>query len=153
MGSAMFLKKLLFAIALLFISAVVFVQSREFIYPVSVYINALNGILALLGCLHLVTCFTKDRREKTGAPNMTPRLRKRVILGLGLALAYGGMLPYVGFYATSFIYFVSAVYFFNPKRTPKSLMIAMAAGAAGSVLLYGLFHMLLHIPTPRGFLI
>ena len=148
----MFYKKLAFGIFLLFVSIVLYTQSREFPYPTNVYTNTLEALLAILAILHIIFAFIKHRHEAPSKVKLSTRAKVRLGAGMVAAIAYGVLLPIIGFYTTSFIYFVSIVHFFNPEKTRKSLLIAVISGLIGAVLLYCLFDLLLLVPTPKGIL-
>ena len=149
----MFYKKLIFSIVLFIISGVGYMQSRDFPYPTNVYTDTLLILTAILACLHLYVCFTKHRHEVQDGSKLSASAKTRLAAGMVAAVLYGVLLPIVGFYTTSVVYFVSIVHFFNPEKTKKSLAIAIGSGLFGAVLLYGLFDILLRVPTPKGFLI
>lgn len=148
----MFAKHSLFTLCLAIITGVLWYNSREFVYPTTVYINTLLVILGLLTLVHAYKCF-KEYGQSDDSPKLSSKAKIKLGISLVAALLYALLIPCVGFYTMSFLYFLGCVHFFNPDRSLRSFAIALASSLGGTVLVYLLFEIGLQVPTPSGFLI
>lgn len=119
-------------------------------------------IMSVLACIMLFQeiIFMYKMPKESRAGNQTPAAKHkpfpflRIILSLGLTIVYMALLQFLGFYFTSFLFFLAFTLIFctDKKAFCKRAHIQIAFPAILVAILYSLFNLLLNVSLPRGLL-
>ena len=117
------------------------------------------GLLAIIMLLQeIVFLYRRSKDLKAGGQTSAAKHKPfpflRIILSLGLTIVYLALLEFLGFYFTSFLFFLAFTLIFcsDKKAFCRRAHVQIAFPAILVAILYSLFSLLLNVSLPRGLL-
>ena len=137
----------------LVVAAAFWVQSYADRFPNNVFPRLVIVLVAALAGINLLKTLIESR-SRANAAERPPVVSRAVLIGIGGTLLYLGGIIGIGFYPATALY-LAAMYAIRrssgrPRLGPTAL--ALAGGVTVTILIYGVFTMVLGVQTPGGYL-
>ena len=136
------------------LSALTFSRLTDVELQTAIVPGVCAGLIALVSVGLLVKAAVLRAQ---GVPEITPAANKAdrgpALAALGIAVGYVALMPYVGFFLTTFVVLVSLGWVLaspemRKKQMARNILTAIFVCAA----FYGVFAEIFHVPFPEGFL-
>lgn len=124
------------------VSALAFINSYSYPEESTIYVRF---ILAIFFVLSLVLFFIKSDKQESVKTIFTSKRSK----AFALMIAYAILIPIVGFFVSTFLFGVVFMFIFNNKGLVKYMIVTFIF----TLMMYGVFDVLLKIWFPTGLLI
>ncbi|MCG8511818.1 MAG: tripartite tricarboxylate transporter permease [Rhodospirillales bacterium] len=153
---ARFMPNIWIGIPGLLVAAITFSQLTDVELQTAIVPWVCAGLIALLSLWFLLVA----ARTRLGG-KLTPKAadksetdRKTAIQALGIAIAYVVLIPYVGFFVTTFVVMVSLGWLLaSAEVRRRQLLRNLLTALFVCIAFYGVFAQVFHVPFPAGFLI
>ncbi|MCX5825101.1 MAG: tripartite tricarboxylate transporter TctB family protein [Deltaproteobacteria bacterium] len=145
-------KDLAFSICMVVLSIVLAVQSFRYPADSAFFPRVLSVLLLLLSLLLLFRAFRRPPKEdRTGGirGNAFSLMKNQPVLVFGSTVLYVVMIPVLGFLVSTALFIFGSILF----RDRRKLIVAAIYGICFSAALYFVFHAVLGVTLPRGWLL
>ncbi len=140
---------LIMGVIALIIAIIVCVKSLGLSHYGNVFIRSAAGMLVLLAIAALLKGFIKPDRNHFFESLAE---RKRILLALGILIAYVILIPITGFIIASIIFYLLLALTLQPNPLSiKTAILLLLQSSVVVAVLYLLFNGLLQVPLPEGF--
>jgi 4-amino-4-deoxy-L-arabinose transferase-like glycosyltransferase len=139
------------ALVLLSVSIYFFIESEKFSPLSRLFPRVVLIILAGLAALLFILSF---RRKKEGEAFDSAAFRHiPSLMALALMVAWGLLIPVLGFLVTSLIFFPAITVYLDRAAPRRKKLGRIALAAAVTVVFYFFFTKVLYVPFPEGLLL
>ena len=145
-------KDLVFSICMVVLSIVLAVQSFRYPSDSAFFPRVLSILLLLLSLLLLIRAFRQPPREvRTGGirEHAFILMKSQPMLVFGSTALYIVMIPVLGFLAITALFLFGSILFLNRRRP----VLAAIYGICYAATIYFLFHTVLKVTLPSGWLL
>ena len=145
-------KDFAFSICMVVLSIVLAVQSFRYPADSAFFPRVLSILLLLLSLLLLIRAFWQPPREdRTGGirGNSFSLMKSPQIVVFGSATLYIAVIPVLGFLVSTALFLFGSILFLDRRK----LIVAAIYGICFSAAIYFVFHAVLGVTLPRGWLL
>jgi len=145
-------KDLVFSLCMMALSIVLAVQSFRYPSDSAFFPRVLSILLLLLSLLLLIRAVRQPPREdRTGGirANAVSMMRSTPMVVFGSAVLYIAVIPVLGFLVSTALFIFGSILF----RDRRKLVVAAIYGICFPAAIYFVFHAVLGVSLPRGWLL
>jgi hypothetical protein len=142
-------KDLVFGISMAALSIALAIQSFRYPADSAFFPRILSLLLLALSLVILIRALRRPKGEAGGGPaGVSAFMKSPPVLVFGATVLYVVLIPFLGFLVSTALFLFGSILFLNRRRPVLAILCGIGYAAA----LYALFHTVLKVTLPAGWL-